>query len=661
MRRGITAVVGLMLAAGPAMAANDETREVAVNGLRVQFGAVADDVFRCDVSPKAGTPSKAPAAEVAAGGSTLKFEPESGRLILERNGRAAWNGTFSPIRSFGRGKTPGLAVEWKAAPDEFVCGLGERFDSLNQYGKKVDLWIADLPGQGKFNEVTYCVVPVLFSSRGYALFTADNPEGMADLNSDKSGLHRYHRAGQTMTLYLAADDSLKDLLRKRAAVQGGARSIPDWAWGPWISRNSYENQSEAEEAIRGMVKRGMPVAAIVQEAWKGPSETGEFNSFSTSKWPRLQQYFELCREHEIRTILWEVPIVYPKSPHYAEGVKNGCFVKDWNGRVRPRTQWMADFANIDFTNPRAVEYFKNLLRPTVRLGIAGFKADDGEDIQAEDVFSDGRRGWQLHNEYAARWAKALDELLNEEREDGVLWARSGSLHSEKHPALWAGDQYATWPQLRSLVSAGQSAGMSGLAFWGHDIGGYIGDPSPELYIRWLQFGAFSPLMQYHGQKPREPWLFGEQAEKTYKLLANLRMNLRPTLIALGKEAAETGVPIMRPMAVEFPDDRRFDKDDSQYMLGPDILVAPVLQEGARARVVKFPEGRWQHLLVPVAFKGPSALRVPISLDTAPAFVREGASIEVELAEDAALGQWQKGAPVRRLEYGPDRVPATRTP
>jgi alpha-D-xyloside xylohydrolase len=571
-------------------------------GLSISVTPVGKGVFRVDVVPATSTNSA---------------------LQLERDGKVFWTGQIQPLSSYGRSQVPGIEISWPAS-DEAIYGLGQRFNSFNQSGKKCEMWIRDEPGQSG-GEASYFCTPVLFSTRGYALFAADNPEGDFDFNSSGDGQNRYRRAGQAATLYVAAGDSLKQLVAARARIQGPFNGIPDWAWGPWISRNSYENQDEAEAAIRGMIERNIPVAAIVQEAWKGTSETGDFNNFNTNKWPRLDEYFKLCADHGIKTILWQVPVIHPSSPEYATAAEAGYFVKAPDGSVRLRKHWLEGFANVDFTNPKAVAWWKDLLRPVVRKGVYGFKVDDGEDIEPDDVFSDGRRGWQLHNEYSVPYAKAVASLFREENVSSVLWTRSGSLGIERTPALWAGDQYAKWEQLRSLVPAGLSASISGAPFWGHDIGGYIGTPSPELYIRWAQFGAFCPLMQYHGQTAREPWNFGEEAEAAYTLLAKLRMKLKPVLIALGKEAAKTGMPIMRPMILEFPDDARFLNEDSQYMLGPDLLVAPVLEPGTK-RMIKFPKGTWIHPLDKRVFKGPADIEVEISLRSAPVFTRKGATV-----------------------------------
>ena len=644
-------VVILTACVAPA-ARGSEALHVVFQDLAVSVTAAGPEVYRLDVTPAPDGDAEPANTVLHPEGHSTEMVWRDGWLEVRRSGvqdrTPLWRGRLASIASCGRAGAAGSRLEWAAPPGEAIYGLGQRFSGLNVAGKIVEMWIRDEPGQG---EASYFCTPVLFSRAGYALFAADNPEGEFSLNPLAEGWNRYTRAGRAWTFYLAFAPTLKDLVLKRAAIQGPFRGVPDWAWGPWISRNSFETQEEAEEVIRGMAKRNYPVSAIVLEAWKGRYETGDFNRFAHGGWRDLNRYFDLCRRHDIRTVLWQVPVIPPSHPGLADLSAAGFFVRAPDGSVRWRHAWLEGMANVDFTRPEAVRWWKDQMRDEVRRGASGFKADDGEDIQPDDVFADGRRGAQMHNEYTALYAQALYALLDEEIPDGLLWCRSASLGIERTPALWAGDQYANWEQYRSLLPAGLSAGLSGAPFWGHDIGGYIGDPSPELYIRWLQFGAFSPLMQYHGIHPREPWIFGPEAEAAYRMLSHLRMNLKPVLIELGREAAATGLPIMRPMALEYPEDPRFVAEDSQYMLGPDLLVAPIFQEGATSRVVKFPRGLWKHLLSRKTYEGPADLEITCGLVDAPVFVREGARLKVQLARDAELGHWSPDAPVRELRFG----------
>jgi alpha-D-xyloside xylohydrolase len=642
-------------------------------GLGIQAVAVAPGVFRIALGeepPTTGAAAAPQSFEIELGGLTLQVDGPAGQLAvvdkMATPGAAPrWHGAVRRLTRYGRAQVGGLELTWRAEADEALYGLGQRFNGLNQAGRRCAMWIVDAPGAGSEGDDSYYCTPHLFSSRGYAFLADDNPEGDFDLNSDGQGRHRYRRAGDHGQFYLVFADDLRALLLARVQLFGPPRDIPAWAWGPWISRNSFESQAEATAVIEEMIRRGWPVAAIVLEAWKGTSETGNFNAFSAARWPDLDAYFALCNRHGIRNVLWQVPILHPSAPGFADAAARGFFVKDPAGAPRLRTCWLPGFANVDFTEAQAVRFWQDQMRAAVRRGVAGFKADDGEDIHADDVFSDGRRGWQLHNAYPTLYGRALTELLDQEGIAGMLWARSGGLGSERTPALWAGDQYAEWAQLRRLVPAGLSASLSGMPFWGHDIGGYLGTPTPELYIRWLQFGAFSPLMQYHGMTPREPWCFGAQAEQAYDLLVRVRMALQPLLAALGEEAATTGLPIMRPMTLEFPDDPRFTAEDSQYMLGAEVLVAPVLHEGAVGRRVLFPAGTWRHLRQPLVFEGPGAYDVPLGGVEVPAFVRCGARLPLASTNGVDPWHWVPGAPTRRVAFDDEpallrnlRVPVT---
>ena len=552
---------------------------------------------------------------------------------------------------------PGLELSWQGGMARRSTGLGERFDGLNQAGKVVDMWIEDAPGQGDANRQSYYVTPVLYSTRGYAFFAAQNPEGTFDLElQPATALHRYRRAGQAMTFYVAFGDSLKELVGKRESVQGPHKGIPDWAWGPWISRNSFENQAEAEEAIKGMVQRKLPVAAIVQEAWKGSSEAGDFNNFDTGRWPDLRAYFELCAEHDIKNVLWQVPVIHPSSPEFATGKEKGYFVKKPDGSISFRQNWLQGLREHRFHESGRGEV------------LAGPHAPDGA---ARHLGIQGRR--RRGHQAGRRLLRRPPRLGDAQRVLDALQPRADRTHEaggrgrpavgaerepreRAYPALWAGDQYARWGQLASLVPAGLSASMSGMPFWGHDIGGYMEQPTPELYIRWAQFGALSPLMQYHGVRRREPWEFGPQADGGVHAAG---VSPDESQADADRARARGGRrPACRSCARwrwSFPDDARFATMDNQYMLGPDLLVAPVLEEGRTGRRVEFPAGIWQHAVYPVAFEGPATLEVPIGLLDAPLFVREGATLKLQLKEGAKLGEWSPDDPVRDVRFGPDRV------
>ncbi|QDU33236.1 Alpha-xylosidase [Poriferisphaera corsica] len=580
-----------------------------------------------------------------------RFDTSNQQLNITTQNAKKLSFKLSSLNAFSDVSDQGLDVSWTAAKGEQIFGLGERFDSFNQAGKIISMWILDAPGQS--GGATYFASPTIFSSKGYALFFTDNPKGRFDLNSKQDNWNNYQRAGSVVSFYLVFADTVEEQIKIRTQMIGGLATIPDWAYKPWASKNSYETQEEAEIMIAKMKSLDLPFGAIVLEAWKGHSEKGQFNQVSKERWPDFKSFMENCNTDDIAVILWQVPILHPSSILYPKAVSNNLLVKDPEGKPSLREEWLAGFANYDFTNPEAVQFWQDMLRPLVQAGVKGFKADDGESIKPTDVFYNGKNGVEMHNQYSSLYNQATFDLFTQEKADGLLWARSGSIGIEKAPALWAGDQGASWDQVQSLIPAGLSTSVSGMPFWGHDIGGYFGTASPELYIRWLQLGTLSPLMQFHGIEPREPYNFGDSAIDAYRLLAKLRMNLMPELIKIGKNASKTGIPMMRPLFFEAPETLDTQFTDTQFMLGNDMLVAPILNKGASARPIYFPKGKWLHPFSPIVFEGPAIYHVPINLVDAPLFIRDKAQLNLQLTTTNKLGEWDRSATAKTQTINED--------
>ena len=247
-----------------------------------------------------------------------------------------------------------------------------------------------------------------------------------------------------------------------------------------------------------------------------------------------------------------------------------------------------------------------------------------EDAQ----FVDGRSGREMHNLFVHLYSQAVYEAVEQVHGQGVVWRRPGYIGSQRYPGSWAGDTQTTWEGMAGALRGGLSAAFTGKSFWSHDIGGFVGQkPSEELYIRWMQFGLLSPFSRFHGTTPREPWHFGERALEATRAYAQFRYSLLPYLLAHGQESVETGLPLMRPMVMEFPDEPRIDSIDDQYMLGPDLLIAPVFQPGASRRTLYLPKGSWWNLDRPgSAVSGPGFREVDAPLERLPLLVRAGALV-----------------------------------
>jgi alpha-D-xyloside xylohydrolase len=278
------------------------------------------------------------------------------------------------------------------------------------------------------------------------------------------------------------------------------------------------------------------------------------------------------------------------------------------------------------TNPEAVAWFKDLLRPLLRMGVDVFKTDFGEGVPAYVIAWNGMNGAELHNLYPLLYNDAVAEVTVEETDHtGLVWGRSTYAGGQRHAAQWGGDPNCTFQALASTLRGGLSMAMCGHAFWSHDIGGFRGQPTPELYVRWAQLGLLSPLSRAHGTTTRLPWEYGEDAERIFRDYVRLRYRLLPYIYTYASIAAETSLPLLRPMVLEFPDDPSTYTMDLQCLFGSEILVAPIYNDQGR-RPVYFPAGRWVDFWTHQVIEGPRTCYVDAPLHVLPLYVRANALI-----------------------------------
>jgi len=267
-----------------------------------------------------------------------------------------------------------------------------------------------------------------------------------------------------------------------------------------------------------------------------------------------------------------------------------------------------------------------LLRPLLRTGADVFKTDFGEGVPADAVAWNRMTGAQLHNLYALLYNDLAAEVTAEETgRPGLVWGRSTYAGGQRHAAQWAGDPNSTYRDMASTLRGGLSIAMCGHPFWSHDIGGFHGQPTPDLFVRWSQFGLFSPLSRLHGMTTRMPWDYGEDALRIFTDFVRLRYRLLPYIYGEAVRAAETSIPLLRPMILQYPRDANTYLLDSQYMFGPDFLVAPVFNREGR-RTVYLPEGDWFDFWTREVIQGPKVHEVEMPLDRMPLYVRANALV-----------------------------------
>jgi len=537
-----------------------------------------------------------------------------------------------------------ISESFSLRPGEHLYGLGEKFTALDKTGGRIVSWTQD--ALGSTSERSHKNVPFLWSTRGYGLYIDSGARITWDLGATSCQSATIRVEDRVLDAYLFSGDSPARLLDHYMSLTGRAPVPPKWTFGTWLSTGgTHRTQEEVQELVSGLERHEFPVDVIhIDTWWMRERKYCDFQ-WDRKAFPRPEVLIEVLHRLGLKLSLWEHPYISIESELFAVGKEKGYFVRRPNGDIyiidyglslapRPdgrvrlatgRDSWNARVAILDFTNPQATHWFKELHRPLLRMGVDVFKTDFGEDIPAEAVFANGQTGAVMHNLYPLLYNRAVFEVTQEEKGCGVVWGRSAFAGSQQFPLVWSGDPAADFQSLASTIRGGLSAGLSGLPFWSNDIGGYRGMPSAELYVRWAQFGLFCSHSRMHGDSRREPWHFGEEAVSIVRRYALLRYELFPYIYSTAFEAGLKGLPVIRALPLLFPDDANVHGKDFEYMFGPWLLVSPVIEPGGKSSVY-LPEGAWFDYWTGEFLEGPRNLRLHVPLDVLPIYVCGGAII-----------------------------------
>ncbi len=500
---------------------------------------------------------------------------------------------------------------------EALWGLGERFDALNMRGRTMESWVVDAWGGGNNS---YICAPFLISSAGYGIFVNCTGKVRFDcgaLNKDQliveipGAYMKYPAAGEALVPGDGLDvfvfkGTPREILAEYTKLVGRPRPMPDWVFGPWISRNSYISEYEIDRVIDKMEAHGLRASAVVLEAW---AESLQNFHFEQGRYPHPEKWIEKLHSRGYHVMCWETPSIWDSASTYPEAHTNGYLVLKPDGSEL-RVDWLENAVKIDFRKEAARLWWQKLQEPLVAMGVDGFKTDGGERMPDP---------W-FHNLHPFYYQRSVLDAFHDLGKVGVTFARSGTPPCAGDSTFWSGDQSSSWNDFPRVVRAGLSSALSGYPYWGHDIGGYAGTPTKELYIRWLELGAFSPIMQLHGNTPREPWYYDDETVRIAKYYFDLRWALHDYLLAAAKLAREEGVPMWRPLLYEFPNDPVTYNIDDEFFLGSDLLVAPVLTESGK-RSVYLPSGDWVNVWTKEKLSGPKTFTVRPDLAEIPFFVR----------------------------------------
>ncbi len=515
--------------------------------------------------------------------------------------------------------------------DEHLYGLGEHYGALDRRGQRIVSWTRD-PVGSLSSTVCYINVPFLLSSRGFGLFVHHHSKITYELGNPALQTAAIRVGDPYLDYFFIYGPSLKEIIGRYGELTGRPISAPPrWSFGIWWSRCMYRSRQQVEGVVERLRELEIPGDVIhLDPLWlkgrKNKRLDGINFEWDEEAFGDLEGFVKWLAERGFKLSLWEIPYVYTGTEMHSEGVEKGYFARGPDGAPARPLENPAETVLPDFTKAEVVRWWKDKHRPYLKKGVAAFKPDYGEAVPKDAVFSDGRTGEQLHNLYPLLYNKAVYEVMQEERGEAMLFSRSGYAGSQRYPINWTGDAPCTWGGMAAALRSGLSLSMSAISMWSHDIGGFwnpqgFEPPDPTLYIRWAQFGLLSSHTRFHGVRGREPWYYGEKAVEVVREFAKLRYRLLPYIYSLAQEAAETGMPVVRPLVLEYPDDPVAATVDYEYLLGPDLLVAPVMNAEGRA-LVYLPEGEWHDWWTGEAHEGPKHMRLEVAIERMPMYTRK---------------------------------------
>ncbi len=545
------------------------------------------------------------------------------------------------------------------APGERLYGLGEQFGPFDKRGQRIVSWTRD-PSGGLISPVCYMNIPFFMSSRGYGLFLHHSSKIVYELGQPALQSVAFRVDDPYLDYFFIYGPGPKEIIARYTELTGRPLAPPPWSFGTWFSRCMYRDRDQVEGIVERLRELDIPGDVIhLDPLWLKERRSRERDGcdfvWDEEAFPDPQGFVRWLAERGFKLSLWENPYVWVDTDMHREGVEKGYFVRSQaGGLARPLEN--ADAVLPDFTNPDAYRWWQDKHRPYLRMGVAAFKPDYGEAVPADAPFADGRTGEQVHNIYPLLFNRCVYEVMREERGEAMLFGRSGYAGSQRYPINWTGDQPTTWGGMAAALRAGLSLSLSGISMWSHDIGGFwnpdnFAPPDPTLYVRWAQFGLLSCHTRFHGVRGREPWHFGDMAVEVVREFARLRYRLLPYIYSLAREAEVTGLPVVRPLVLEYPDDPVAAAVDYEYLLGPYLLVAPVMNEEGRC-LVYLPPGTWYDWWTGERLQGPQHLRLEVPLERLPLYVR-GESLLVTGPEMEYVGQreWQPLTVDLRLSVG----------
>ncbi|MDP2208352.1 MAG: glycoside hydrolase family 31 protein [Bacteroidota bacterium] len=539
---------------------------------------------------------------------------------------------------------------WKTMPpDEFYYGFGEKTGSLEKRGSSMVNWNTDFPAYRASTDPLYKSIPFFMAIRKgktYGIFFDNNYRTYFDVGKESLNTYSFGADGGELNYYFIYGPTPKEVSQNYSKPIGTFPLPPKWSLGYQQSRWSYYPESKVREIAETFRKKKIPCDVIYLDIHY--MDGYRVFTWDTTRFPNPVKLLSDLSAMGFHT----VPIIDPgiklDSTYsvYISGLNEDVYVKNQDGNNFIGPVWPGDCAFPDFTNPKTRSWWGKQFESLVKMGMTGFWVDMNEPSvfggpggtmplnvmhNYEGQIKDHRAA---HNVYGMQMARATFEAVRNLKPDSrpFVLSRANYAGGQRFTAVWTGDNVSSWEHLYQGIPTMLNLSISGQPFVGEDVGGFIGSPDGELFTRWLQKGVFHPFCRVHSEinsKPQEPWSYGEQYEAINKRYIELRYEFLPYFYTQFWNASKTGIPIMRPMIYNYPELEKFVRAENQFLIGDDILVCPVLQQGTNKLDVNIPPGIWYSFWTDKIMKEGEWQTVSAPIDTMPIFIRGGAILPMQ--------------------------------
>ena len=529
------------------------------------------------------------------------------------------------------------SINFNITEKEALYGGGARALNMKRRGYRLKLYNQAHYGYGDRSELLNYTMPVVLSSKQYLLHFDNAPIGFLDLDSKDKNTISYETISGQVTYQIVSKSSWLNIIDSFTDLTGKQPMLPRWALGNFSSRFGYHSQEEVLETAELFREQEIPMDAIILDLfWFGKEMKGNMGNlaFHADSFPKSEQMIGTLRNDHIETILITEPYVQTTSNRWDEAVKNDVLAKDSLGNPLTFDFYFGNTGIIDVFDPKGYNWFKNIYKDLLNIGVTGMWGDLGEpEVHPSEAIHATGTADEVHNIYGHQWAKLVDEAFYEYDPDmrPFILMRAGYSGSQRFGIIpWTGDVARSWGGLQSQPEISLQMGMQGIGYMHSDLGGFAGDNlDDELYVRWMQYGVFQPIYRPHAQEavPSEPVFRSDSAKSLAKKAIELRYRLLPYNYHLVYQNHKTSAPLMRPLLFGEPKNESLYHYDDAYLWGNDFLVAPIVESGQTEKVVYFPDGtNWYNFYTNQKLEGGQQATIAVNDTTIPTFVRAGAFI-----------------------------------